>query len=91
MDINSYVLGMLTVVMVIIVAVAVLGLVKALHAIKIIKSNENYLNIQFQRVEDTLSKEIEGLYREINDLDKRLTSSLDSRIDKLASKINKPE
>jgi len=77
MDILSFILGMSVVVVIAIAIVAVMAFVK------VRKHNE-----AIETIHQIMANEFERTNRDMTELDRRLVSVLDSRLDKLESRIN---
>lgn len=93
MEITSFVLGMLTVVAVIIVAVIIRGIVKITKLEEQLKETQESIEWRNHNHSDTvrdmykrLSRMDENAYRHMEGLKREVTSYVDSRIDKLQSK-----
>jgi predicted PurR-regulated permease PerM len=93
MEITSFVLGMLTVVAVIIVAVIIRGIVKITQLEKQLKETQESIEWRNHNHSDTvrdiherLSRMDEHAFRHLEELKREITSYVDSRIDKLQSK-----
>jgi predicted Holliday junction resolvase-like endonuclease len=93
MVLNSFILGMLTVVAVIVVAVIVRGMVKITQLEKQLKDTQESIewrdrnNSDMNRdIHERLSRMEEHAYRHMEELKKELMSHCDSRVDKLQSK-----
>jgi predicted Holliday junction resolvase-like endonuclease len=93
MEITSFVLGMLTVVAVIIVAVIIRGIVKITQLEKQLEETQesiewgdrNHLDT-IRDIHERLSRMDEHAFRHLEELKREITSYVDSRIDKLQSK-----
>lgn len=77
MDILSFILGMCIVVVIAIAVVAVISFVKV-----------NKLNKEIESVHQIYSSEFERVRRDMSDSERNLYSVLDSRLDKLESKLS---
>ena len=93
MEITSFVLGMLTVVAVIIVAVIIRGIVKITQLEKQLEETQESIEWGDRNNSDTvrdiyerLSRMDEHAFRHLEELKREITSYVDSRIDKLQSK-----
>jgi len=93
MEITSFVLGMLTVVAVIIVAVIIRGIVKITKLEEQLKETQESIEWRDHNNSDTvrdiyerLSRMDEHASRHLEELKREITSYVDSRIDKLQSK-----
>ena len=88
MELNSFVLGMLTVIGVALAIMVVVGMVKINRQKEQIKNLENIIN----QVENNIWKSIERLDevggRNMDEIRRDYLSYVDSRFDKLMSKIN---
>jgi cell division protein FtsL len=93
MEITSFILGMLSVVAVIVIAVIVKGMVKIVKLEKELKATQE--NIEWKDkncsdsnrdIYDSLSRMGEHIYHRVDEVERNLTSYVDSRIDKLQSK-----
>lgn len=76
MDILSFILGMCIVVVIAVAVVAVISFVKV-----------NKLNKEIESVHQIYSGEFERVRRDMTDMQRDIFSSLDSRLDKLESKL----
>jgi predicted PurR-regulated permease PerM len=76
MDILSFILGMSIVVVIAVAVVAVIAFVKV-----------NRLNKEIESIHTTYTGEFERMNRDMTDLSRQIFSALDSRLDKLESKI----
>ena len=76
MDILSFILGMSIVVVIAVAVVAVIAFVKV-----------NKTNKEIETIHTIMSGEFERVNRDMTELDRRVHSVLDSRLDKLESKI----
>ena len=93
MVLNSFILGMLTVVAVIVVAVIVKGMVKIVKLEKELKNTQESIEWKDRNnsdnnrdIHDRLSRMDEHAYRQLEEIKREITSYVDSRIDKLQSK-----
>mgnify|MGYP003340137284 CR=1 FL=1 len=77
MDILSFILGMSIVVVIAVAIVAVIAFVKV-----------NKLNKEIESVHQIYTGEFERVRRDMTDSERNLYSVLDSRLDKLESKLN---
>ena len=76
MDILSFILGMSIVVVIAVAVVAVIAFVKV-----------NKLNKEIETIHTIMSGEFERVNRDMTDMQRDIFSSLDSRLDKLESRI----
>jgi cell division protein FtsL len=93
MEITSFILGMLSVVAVIVIAVIVKGMVKITKLEKELKNTQESIewrdrnNSDANReIHDSLSRMGENIYHRVDEVERNLISYVDSRIDKLQSK-----
>lgn len=98
MEITSFILGVLTVIAVIVVAVIVRGMVKIARLEKQLKDTQESIEWRdrnnadnFREIHDRLSRMDEHAYRHMEEQKRETISYIDSRIDKLQSKTKEAQ
>ena len=88
MELNSFVLGMLTVIGVALAIMVVVGMVKINRQKEQIKSLEDIITGVQNNVDHTIEKLEDVMFRNMDEIRRDYSSYVDSRFDKLMSKIN---
>ena len=88
METLSFVLGMSLVVVVALAIVAVIAFVKIIKLEKGISDRDRDIEDMNERVYQELELRTEKIYRDMNDSASNLLSTIDSRYDRLDTKIN---
>lgn len=88
METLSFVLGMSLVVVIALAVVAVIAFVKIIKLEKEISDRDRDIEDMNERVYQELESRTERIYRDMNDSASNLVSVIDSRYDKLESKLN---
>jgi predicted PurR-regulated permease PerM len=88
MELNSFVLGMLTIVGITLVILVVVGMVKISKQKDQITELWNGLNNVHSNTDQWVSKLEETMGRNMDELKREYSSYVDSRFDKLQSKLN---
>ena len=88
METLSFVLGMSLVVVIALAVVAVIAFVKIIKLEKGVSDRDRDIEDMNERVYQELESRTEKIYRDMNDSVGHLTSIIDSRCDKLDTKIN---
>ena len=88
METLSFVLGMSLVVVIALAVVAVIAFVKIIKLEKRISDRDRDIEDMNERVYQELELRTEKIYRDMNDSASNLLSTIDSRYDRLDTKIN---
>lgn len=88
METLSFVLGMGLVVVIALAVVAVIAFVKIIKLEKGISDRDRDIEDMNERVYQEIESRTEKIYRDMNDSTGNLLSAIDSRYDKLDTKIN---
>jgi len=88
MELNSFVLGMLTIIGVALVILVVVGMNKINRQKEQIRDLQDFVNVLQNNTDLTVSKLEEIMGRDMDELRREYSSYVDSRYDKLMSKLN---
>ena len=88
MELNSFVLGMLTIIGVALVILVVVGMFKINRQKEQIKDLQDFINVVQNNTDLTVNKLEEIMGRDMEELRREYSSYVDSRYDKLMSKLN---
>ena len=88
MELNSFVLGMLTIIGVALVILVVVGMFKINRQKEQIKDLQDFINVVQNNIDRTANKLEEIMGRDMEELRREYSSYVDSRYDKLMSKLN---
>ena len=88
MELNSFVLGMLTIVGIALVILVVVGMVKISKQKDQIRELQDTINLAQNNVYQSIDKLEDVMNRNIDELRREYSSYVDSRYDKLMSKLN---
>ena len=88
MELNSFVLGMLTIVGIALVILVVVGMVKISKQKDQIRELQDTINLVENNVYQSIDKLEDVMNRNIDELRREYSSYVDSRYDKLMSKLN---
>ena len=88
MELNSFVLGMLTIIGVALVILVVVGMFKINRQKEQIRDLQDFVNVVQNNTDLTVSKLEEIMGRDMDELRREYSSYVDSRYDKLMSKLN---
>ena len=88
MELNSFVLGMLTIVGIALVILVVVGMVKISKQKDQIRELQDTINLVQNNVYQSIDKLDDVMNRNMDELRREYSSYVDSRFDKLQSKLN---
>lgn len=88
MELNSFVLGMLTIIGVALVILVVVGMFKINRQKEQIRDLQDFINVVQNNTDITVNKLEEIMGRDMEELRREYSSYVDSRYDKLMSKLN---
>lgn len=88
MELNSFVLGMLTIVGIALVILVVVGMVKISKQKDQIRELQDTINLVQNNVYQSIDKLDDVMNRNMDELRREYSSYVDSRYDKLMSKLN---
>jgi len=88
MELNSFVLGMLTIIGVALVILVVVGMFKINRQKEQIRDLQDFINVVQNNIDRTANKLEEIMGRDMEELRREYSSYVDSRYDKLMSKLN---
>jgi predicted PurR-regulated permease PerM len=88
MELNSFVLGMLTIVGVALVILVVVGMVRISKQKDQIRELQDTINLVENNVHQSIDKLEDVMNRNMDELRREYSSYVDSRYDKLMSKLN---
>jgi len=88
MELNSFVLGMLTIIGVALVILVVVGMFKINRQKEQIRDLQDFINVVQNNTDLTVNKLEEIMGRDMEELRREYSSYVDSRYDKLMSKLN---
>ena len=88
MELNSFVLGMLTIIGVALVILVVVGMFKINRQKEQIKDLQDFINVVQNNTDLMVNKLEEIMGRDMEELRREYSSYVDSRYDKLMSKLN---
>jgi len=88
MELNSFILGMLTIVGVALVILVVVGMVKISKQKDQIRELQDTINVAENNVYQSIDKLDDVMNRNMDELRREYSSYVDSRYDKLMSKLN---
>jgi len=88
MELNSFVLGMLTIIGVALVILVVVGMFKINRQKEQIRDLQDFVNVVQNNIDRTANKLEEIMGRDMEELRREYSSYVDSRYDKLMSKLN---
>jgi len=88
MELNSFVLGMLTIIGLALVILVVVGMVKIYRQKEEIRELQHFINVVQNNVDQSVEKLEDMMGRNVDEIRREYSSYVDSRFDKLMSKIN---
>ena len=88
MELNSFVLGMLTIIGLALVILVVVGMVKIYRQKEQIRELQDFINVVQNNIDQSVEKLEDMMGRNIDEIRREYSSYVDSRFDKLMSKIN---
>jgi predicted PurR-regulated permease PerM len=88
MELNSFVLGMLTIIGLTLVILVVVGMVKIYKQKEQIRELQDFINVVQNNIDQSIEKLEDTMGRNIDEIRREYSSYVDSRFDKLMSKIN---
>jgi predicted PurR-regulated permease PerM len=88
MELNSFVLGMLTIIGLALVILVVVGMVKIYKQKEQIRELQDFINVVQNNIDQSIEKLEDTMGRNIDEIRREYSSYVDSRFDKLMSKIN---
>jgi uncharacterized membrane protein (DUF106 family) len=88
MELNSFVLGMLTIIGLALVILVVVGMVKIYRQKEQIRELQDFINVVQNNVDQSVEKLEDMMGRNVDEIRREYSSYVDSRFDKLMSKIN---
>ena len=88
MELNSFVLGMLTIIGLALVILVVVGMVKIYRQKEQIRELQDFINVVQNNIEQSVEKLEDIMGRNVDEIRREYSSYVDSRFDKLMSKIN---
>jgi|688.fasta_scaffold762810_2 hypothetical protein len=88
MELNSFVLGMLTIIGLALVILVVVGMVKIYKQKEQIRELQDFINVVQNNIEQSVEKLEDIMGRNVDEIRREYSSYVDSRFDKLMSKIN---
>jgi uncharacterized membrane protein (DUF106 family) len=88
MELNSFVLGMLTIIGLTLVILVVVGMVKIYRQKEQIRELQDFINVVQNNVDQSVEKLEDMMGRNVDEIRREYSSYVDSRFDKLMSKIN---
>jgi predicted PurR-regulated permease PerM len=88
MELNSFVLGMLTIIGLTLVILVVVGMVKIYKQKEQIRELQDFINVVQNNIDQSIEKLGDTMGRNIDEIRREYSSYVDSRFDKLMSKIN---
>ena len=88
MELNSFVLGMLTIIGLTLVILVVVGMVKIYKQKEQIRELQDFINVVQNNVDQSVEKLEDMMGRNVDEIRREYSSYVDSRFDKLMSKIN---
>jgi uncharacterized membrane protein (DUF106 family) len=88
MELNSFVLGMLTIIGLTLVILVVVGMVKIYKQKEQIRELQDFINVVQNNIDQSVEKLEDMMGRNVDEIRREYSSYVDSRFDKLMSKIN---
>jgi hypothetical protein len=88
MELNSFVLGMLTIIGLALVILVVVGMVKIYRQKEQIRELQDFINVVQNNIDQSVEKLEDMMGRNVDEIRREYSSYVDSRFDKLMSKIN---
>ena len=88
MELNSFVLGMLTIIGLTLVILVVVGMVKIYKQREQIRELQDFINVVQNNIDQSVEKLEDMMGRNVDEIRREYSSYVDSRFDKLMSKIN---